>query len=102
VPEALITKRVISLDMGSLVSGTRFRGDFEERLTQLVEEVRQDPDMILVIDEIHTLMGAGSTGDGPQDAANELKAAMSRGVEISMSAPAEEPTVKNGPLICGL
>ncbi|MBE9138429.1 ATP-dependent Clp protease ATP-binding subunit [Nodosilinea sp. LEGE 07088] len=78
VPEDLITKRVISLDMGSLVSGTRFRGDFEERLTQLVEEVRQDPDVVLVIDEIHTLVGAGSL-EGGLDAANMLKPALARG-----------------------
>ena len=78
VPEALITKRVISLDMGSLVSGTRFRGDFEERLTQLVAEVREDPDVVLVIDEIHTLIGAGSL-EGGLDAANMLKPALARG-----------------------
>ncbi|TVQ13647.1 MAG: ATP-dependent Clp protease ATP-binding subunit [Leptolyngbya sp. DLM2.Bin27] len=78
VPEALITKRVISLDMGSLVSGTRFRGDFEERLTQLVQEVREDPNVVLVIDEIHTLIGAGSL-EGGLDAANMLKPALARG-----------------------
>ncbi|MEB3288900.1 MAG: ATP-dependent Clp protease ATP-binding subunit [Leptolyngbya sp.] len=78
VPEALLTKRVISLDMGSMVAGTRFRGDFEERLTQLVEEVRQDPDVVLVIDEIHTLIGAGSL-EGGMDAANLLKPALARG-----------------------
>jgi ATP-dependent Clp protease ATP-binding subunit ClpC len=78
VPEALISKRVISLDMGSLVSGTRFRGDFEERLTQLVQEVREDPDVVLVIDEIHTLIGAGSL-EGGMDAANMLKPALARG-----------------------
>jgi len=78
VPEALLNKRVISLDMGLLVSGTRFRGDFEERLTQLVSEVRQDPDVILVIDEIHTLVGAGSL-EGGMDAANLLKPALARG-----------------------
>jgi ATP-dependent Clp protease ATP-binding subunit ClpC len=78
VPEDLLTKRVISLDMGLLVSGTRFRGDFEERLTQLVDEVRQDPDVVLVIDEIHTLVGAGSL-EGGMDAANLLKPALARG-----------------------
>lgn len=78
VPEALLTKRVISLDMGSLVSGTRFRGDFEERLTQLVQEMREDPDVVLVIDEIHTLIGAGSL-EGGLDAANMLKPALARG-----------------------
>lgn len=78
VSEALLTKRVIALDMGSLVAGTRFRGDFEERLTQLVEEVRQNPDLILVIDEIHTLVGAGSL-EGGMDAANLMKPALARG-----------------------
>ncbi len=78
VPEALLNKRVISLDMGLLVSGTRFRGDFEERLTQLVSEVRQDPNVVLVIDEIHTLVGAGSL-EGGMDAANLLKPALARG-----------------------
>ncbi|HEY9735497.1 MAG TPA: ATP-dependent Clp protease ATP-binding subunit [Trichocoleus sp.] len=78
VPEALIDKRVIMLDMGSLVAGTRFRGDFEERLTQLVEEVRRDPSIILVMDEIHTLVGAGSL-EGGLDAANMLKPALARG-----------------------
>ena len=78
VPDALLNRRVISLSMGSLVSGTRFRGDFEERLTQLVEEVRQDPSVILVIDEIHTLIGAGSL-EGGMDAATLLKPALARG-----------------------
>ena len=78
VPDVLLNRRVISLSMGSLVSGTRFRGDFEERLTQLVEEVRQDPSVILVIDEIHTLIGAGSL-EGGMDAANLLKPALARG-----------------------
>jgi ATP-dependent Clp protease ATP-binding subunit ClpC len=78
VPDALLNKRVISLDMASLVSGTRFRGDFEERLTQLVDEVRKDPNIVLVIDEIHTLIGAGSL-EGGMDAANMLKPALARG-----------------------
>ncbi|MEL6263540.1 MAG: ATP-dependent Clp protease ATP-binding subunit [Cyanobacteria bacterium J06626_6] len=78
VPEALIDRRVISLDMGLLVSGTRFRGDFEERITQVLEEVRKSQDVILVIDEIHTLVGAGSL-EGGMDAANLLKPALARG-----------------------
>ena len=78
VPEALIDRRVISLDMGLLVSGTRFRGDFEERITQVIEEVRKSQDVILVIDEIHTLVGAGSL-EGGMDAANLLKPALARG-----------------------
>jgi ATP-dependent Clp protease ATP-binding subunit ClpC len=78
VPEALIDRRVISLDMGLLVSGTRFRGDFEERITQVIDEVRKSQDVILVIDEIHTLVGAGSL-EGGMDAANLLKPALARG-----------------------
>jgi ATP-dependent Clp protease ATP-binding subunit ClpC len=78
VPEALLDKRVIQLDMSLMVAGTRFRGDFEERLTQLVEEVRRDSSIILVIDEIHTLVGAGSL-EGGLDAANMLKPALARG-----------------------
>ncbi|MEN8445936.1 MAG: ATP-dependent Clp protease ATP-binding subunit, partial [Cyanobacteria bacterium J06555_13] len=78
VPEALIDKRVISLDMGLLVSGTRFRGDFEERITQVIDEVRKSQNIVLVIDEIHTLVGAGSL-EGGMDAANLLKPALARG-----------------------
>lgn len=78
VPETLIDKRVIMLDMGSMIAGTRFRGDFEERLTQIIEELRRDPNIILVIDEIHTLVGAGSL-EGGLDAANMLKPALARG-----------------------
>ncbi|MEL7316893.1 MAG: ATP-dependent Clp protease ATP-binding subunit, partial [Cyanobacteria bacterium J06559_3] len=78
VPEALMEKQVFSLDMGLLVSGTRFRGDFEERLTQLLAEVRDNPNIVLVIDEIHTLVGAGSL-EGGMDAANMLKPALARG-----------------------
>ncbi|MEM8807454.1 MAG: ATP-dependent Clp protease ATP-binding subunit [Cyanobacteria bacterium P01_G01_bin.38] len=78
VPESLFNRRVISLDMALLVSGTRFRGDFEERLTQVMDEVRQAQNIILVIDELHTLMGAGSL-EGSMDAANLLKPALARG-----------------------
>ena len=77
-PETLLNRRVLSLDMGLLVSGTRFRGDFEERLTQLVAEMRENQDVILVIDEVHTLVGAGSL-EGGMDAANLLKPALARG-----------------------
>ena len=78
VPELLADKRVISLDLGSLVAGTRFRGEFEERLKQIMEEVRQAGNIILVIDEIHTLVGAGSI-EGGLDGANLLKPALARG-----------------------
>ncbi|MDX2214749.1 MAG: ATP-dependent Clp protease ATP-binding subunit [Oculatellaceae cyanobacterium bins.114] len=78
VPETLLDKQVYSLDMGSLLAGTRFRGDFEERITQIVNEVRQSTNIILMIDEIHTLVGAGSI-EGGTDAANLLKPALARG-----------------------
>ncbi|MBE9067940.1 ATP-dependent Clp protease ATP-binding subunit [Leptolyngbya cf. ectocarpi LEGE 11479] len=78
VPEALFDRRVVSLDLAMLVSGTRFRGDFEERLNQVMSEVREAQNIILVIDEIHTLVGAGSL-EGSMDAANLLKPALARG-----------------------
>ncbi len=78
VPELLIGKQVISLAISNLLSGTRFRGDFEERIKQIMEEVRESGNIILVIDEIHTLVGAGSV-EGGMDAANLLKPALARG-----------------------
>jgi ATP-dependent Clp protease ATP-binding subunit ClpC len=78
VPELIKDKEIISLDMGLLIAGTRFRGDFEERLKAVVEEVRQSDNIILVIDEIHTLIGAGGV-EGGMDAANMLKPALARG-----------------------
>lgn len=78
VPEVLFNKQVISLDMGLLVAGTRFRGDFEERLKKIMDEIRSEGNIILVIDEIHTLVGAGGT-EGGLDAANILKPALARG-----------------------
>jgi ATP-dependent Clp protease ATP-binding subunit ClpC len=78
VPEVLQDKQVISLDMGLLVAGTRFRGDFEERLKKIMDELRSVSNVILVIDEIHTLVGAGGT-EGGLDAANILKPALARG-----------------------
>jgi len=78
VPELLMGKQVISLAISNLLSGTRFRGDFEERIKQIMEEVRESGNIILVIDEIHTLVGAGSV-EGGMDAANLLKPALARG-----------------------
>lgn len=78
VPELIKDKQVISLDMGLLLAGTKFRGEFEERLKTIVDEVRQAGNIILVIDEIHTLVGAGAMG-GAMDAANLLKPALARG-----------------------
>ena len=78
VSSLLADKEVISLDMGSLLAGTKFRGEFEERLKAIVDEVRQAENIILVIDEIHTIVGAGAMG-GAMDAANMLKPALARG-----------------------
>lgn len=70
--------QVITLDMGLLVAGTKYRGEFEERLKKLMEEIRQSDDIILFIDEVHTLIGAGAA-EGAIDAANILKPALARG-----------------------
>ena len=78
VSSLLADREVISLDMGSLLAGTKFRGEFEERLKSIVEEVRAAGNIILVIDEIHTIVGAGAMG-GAMDAANMLKPALARG-----------------------
>ncbi len=78
VPDLLLDKQIISLDMGALLAGTRFRGEFEERLTQIIAEVRQSGNILLVIDEVHTLVGAGAL-EGGMDAANLLKPALARG-----------------------
>ncbi len=74
----LYNKRVVSLDMAGIVAGTKYRGQFEERIRALVKEIEQNPDIIIFIDEIHTLVGAGST-PGSMDAANMLKPALARG-----------------------
>ena len=74
----LFNKRIINLDMGAIVAGTKYRGQFEERIRALVKEIEQNPDVVIFIDEIHTLIGAGST-PGSMDAANMLKPALARG-----------------------
>ncbi len=78
VPELLIGKRVLSLDMGSMVAGTKYRGEFEERLKNVMDELHKAGNVLLFIDEIHTIIGAGAT-EGSLDAANILKPALSRG-----------------------
>lgn len=78
VPDLLEDKQVYSLDMGLLIAGTRFRGEFEERLKGIMEEIRSSGNIILVIDEIHTLIGTGAA-EGGMDAANMLKPALARG-----------------------
>ncbi|HZU62310.1 MAG TPA: ATP-dependent Clp protease ATP-binding subunit ClpA, partial [Novosphingobium sp.] len=79
VPEVLANAVIYSLDMGSLLAGTRYRGDFEERLKQVVSELEKMPHAILFIDEIHTVIGAGATSGGAMDASNLLKPALSGG-----------------------
>ncbi|MBB3312210.1 ATP-dependent Clp protease ATP-binding subunit ClpA [Rhizobium sp. BK196] len=79
VPEALADATIFSLDMGTLLAGTRYRGDFEERLKQVVKELEEYPGAVLFIDEIHTVIGAGATSGGAMDASNLLKPALSSG-----------------------
>lgn len=78
VPEILRNKRIISLSISSILAGAKYRGEFEERLKKAIDEVQQHDDMIIFIDEIHTLVGAGAT-EGAMDAANILKPALARG-----------------------
>jgi ATP-dependent Clp protease ATP-binding subunit ClpA len=79
VPEVLKDAIIYSLDMGVLLAGTRYRGDFEERMKQVLKEIEQNPEAILFIDEIHTIIGAGSTSGGAMDASNLLKPALQSG-----------------------
>jgi len=79
VPEVLSKATVFSLDMGTLLAGTRYRGDFEERLKQVMKEIEQHRNAILFIDEIHTVIGAGATSGGAMDASNLLKPALAQG-----------------------
>lgn len=78
VPETLVNKRVVTLDLGGLVAGSKFRGEFEERLKRVMEEIRTSGDVILFIDEMHTIIGAGAA-EGAIDASNILKPALARG-----------------------
>ncbi len=79
VPEILATSIVFTLDMGSLLAGTKYRGDFEQRLKAVLNQLQEEPNAILFIDEIHTLIGAGSASGGTLDASNLLKPALSSG-----------------------
>ncbi|HEV2034314.1 MAG TPA: Clp protease N-terminal domain-containing protein, partial [Candidatus Dormibacteraeota bacterium] len=78
VPEALMNKRVLTLDTGALVAGTKYRGEFEERLKRIIDEIRSSREVVLFIDELHTLVGAGAA-EGAIDAASILKPALARG-----------------------
>ncbi len=79
IPDVLSQTTIFSLDMGALLAGTRYRGDFEERLKAVVKELEEHPDAILFIDEIHTVIGAGATSGGAMDASNLLKPALAGG-----------------------
>jgi ATP-dependent Clp protease ATP-binding subunit ClpA len=79
VPQALASAHLYALDMGALLAGTRFRGQFEERLKAVIAAIQDDPDAILFIDEIHTIVGAGATSGGTMDASNMLKPALASG-----------------------
>ena len=79
VPETLLSARVFALDLGALIAGTRYRGDFEERVKQVLDRLSKEQNAILFIDEIHTLIGAGSASGGTMDAGNLLKPALANG-----------------------
>ena len=79
VPDVLQDNVIYSLDMGALVAGTRYRGDFEERIKQIMKELEDYPEAVLFIDEIHTVIGAGATSGGAMDASNLLKPALQNG-----------------------
>ena len=78
VPDVLAQKRLLQLDLGALVAGTKYRGQFEERLKAVMKEIRQSENVVLFLDELHTLIGAGAA-EGAIDASNMLKPALSRG-----------------------
>jgi ATP-dependent Clp protease ATP-binding subunit ClpC len=85
VPESLMNKRVLTLDMGALVAGTKYRGEFEERLKRILDEIRSSTEVVLFIDELHTVVGAGAA-EGAIDAASILKPALARGEIQSIGA----------------
>ena len=94
VPELLKDKRIISLDLTGMVAGTKYRGDFEERIKKVIDEVKAADDIILFIDEVHTLVGAGSA-EGAVDAANILKPSLARGELQVIGATTLEEYRKN-------
>lgn len=89
VPQTLMNKRIYSLDMASTVAGTKYRGEFEERVRKILKEVENDKDIILFIDEVHTIVGAGGA-EGAIDASNILKPALSRGKVRIIGATTQE------------
>ncbi|GAB6707055.1 ATP-dependent Clp protease ATP-binding subunit [Streptococcus uberis] len=95
IPYELRDMRVLELDMMSVVAGTRFRGDFEERMNQIIDDIESDGHIILFVDELHTIMGSGSGIDSTLDAANILKPALSRGTLHMVGATTQEEYQKH-------
>ncbi len=94
VPEALLGKKLLALDLGLVVAGTMYRGEFESRLKQIIDEIKADPTIILFIDELHTIIGAGSAS-GSMDAANLLKPALAKGQIRTIGATTMEEYKKH-------
>ncbi|MGQ7355996.1 ATP-dependent Clp protease ATP-binding subunit [Streptococcus suis] len=95
VPPSLAKMRVLELDLMSVVSGTRFRGDFEERMNNIINDIEEDGQVILFIDELHTIMGSGSGIDSTMDAANILKPALARGTLRTLGATTQSEYQKH-------
>ena len=95
VPKILLDKTVYQLDIGSMLAGTKYRGDFEERLKGVLEQVENDPSAILFIDEIHMIMGAGSAGSSNVDAANMLKPLLGKGKLLCVGATTPDEWASN-------
>lgn len=90
VPDMLLHKRVVGLDLSLVVAGSMYRGEFESRLQQIIEELRKNPDILLFIDEVHTIVGAGGVQGGNMDAANILKPALAKGEITCIGATTHE------------
>lgn len=86
VPALLSDAKIFALDLGAMLAGTKYRGDFEKRLKSVMDEIKNDPNAILFIDEIHTIVGAGAVGGGSMDASNQLKPALATGALKCMGA----------------
>ena len=86
VPKLLADAQLFALDLGAMLAGTKYRGDFEKRLKSVMDEIKNDPNAILFIDEIHTIVGAGAVGGGSMDASNQLKPALASGALKCMGA----------------
>ena len=95
VPHELAKMRVLELDLMNVVAGTRFRGDFEERMNNIIDDIEKDGKVILFIDELHTIMGSGSGIDSTMDAANILKPALARGTLRTIGATTQEEYQKH-------